>query len=511
MQTVTGRTWFWPLWLALLAIKLWLAWRLPLFVDEAWYWLEGQHLAWAYSDLPGLTAWLARLGVETAGHSMLALRWPFLALAMAVPVLLRAATRQCWGAGQGEVAGILAMLMPLLGSLGFLALPDVPLTFAATLCLYAGLRLVQRVEKDAVIWLGVGLILGAFSHYRFLPVIAAGAVGLCLDPGGRRALRDARVWLAIALGAVAWWPLIAWNLEHQDAGLQFQLAERHPWRLHAEGVWLPLSQLLFVTPPLLILLLASLARVWRRWRDSDPGPWGFVLGTSVVPLFGYLLLAFVADRERVSFHWLLQAWLPLLVVAPELWRQWTPWARRATGGLAAIGLGVVLAYVALVALPKGRESLAESRWYPDNFAGWKEIGAELRRMPEVASGEAEVIADNFKLGAQLAFELQQPDLPMLDHRLNHKHGRAVQLQLWDLQNRLDASPKRPRLLVVEDSAIPVRDREIYYAARCQEARGLRLLREVRVDRGAKRFALFEPGPGSASGPRCDRPSDHTDP
>ena len=59
----TSRRVFVTLWLVLLLLKLWLACTIPLFADEAWYWLEGQQPGWAYSDLPGLTAWLARLGV----------------------------------------------------------------------------------------------------------------------------------------------------------------------------------------------------------------------------------------------------------------------------------------------------------------------------------------------------------------------------------------------------------------------------------------------------------------
>ncbi|KLD72930.1 hypothetical protein Y886_40720, partial [Xanthomonas hyacinthi DSM 19077] len=58
-----ARTTFMVLWMLVTAAKLLAAARLPLFVDEAFYWQEGQHLAAAYSDLPGLTAWLARLGV----------------------------------------------------------------------------------------------------------------------------------------------------------------------------------------------------------------------------------------------------------------------------------------------------------------------------------------------------------------------------------------------------------------------------------------------------------------
>ena len=75
------RRWFMAIWIAATVIKVVIAARLPLFVDEAFYWQESQHLAWAYSDLPGLSAWLARAGVELGGQHVLALRAPFLLLA----------------------------------------------------------------------------------------------------------------------------------------------------------------------------------------------------------------------------------------------------------------------------------------------------------------------------------------------------------------------------------------------------------------------------------------------
>ena len=83
-----ARNCFIGLWVGLLFAKIALAAHLPLFVDEAFYWQEGQHLAWAYSDLPGLTAWMTRLGVALGGDSTLALRAPFLLLAAGLPWLV---------------------------------------------------------------------------------------------------------------------------------------------------------------------------------------------------------------------------------------------------------------------------------------------------------------------------------------------------------------------------------------------------------------------------------------
>src|SRR5512145_3172521 len=104
---------FWALWSTVLLLKLVVAARLPLFVDEAFYWQEGQHLALAYSDLPGLTAWMARLGVELGGHTLLALRAPFLLVAALVPLLVvRIAARE-FSERDGWVAGCSALLLPL--------------------------------------------------------------------------------------------------------------------------------------------------------------------------------------------------------------------------------------------------------------------------------------------------------------------------------------------------------------------------------------------------------------
>ena len=76
---------FLVLWASLSIVKFLLAWRLPLFVDEAFYVWESRHLAWAYSDLPGLTAWLIRAGTTLGGQAELAVRLPFLLIGASLP------------------------------------------------------------------------------------------------------------------------------------------------------------------------------------------------------------------------------------------------------------------------------------------------------------------------------------------------------------------------------------------------------------------------------------------
>jgi hypothetical protein len=495
---------FLALWAALLLAKLALAATLPVFVDEAFYAWEGRHLAWAYSDLPGLAAWLTRLGGELGGGHPLALRAPFLLIGAAVPWQVWWLARHWYGERAGWQAGVLALLMPLSGLLGILALPDVPLAFASLLCVQAIALLRERVRLGPVCLLALALAVGALSHYRFALVVAAGLAGLLCDPVGRRLLRDARVWLTLAVGALGWLPLLLWNLQHANAGLRFQFVERNPWQFHADGaLWLPI-QMLLVTPLLFVLLLATLRHAWQRRGERSGPPWGLLAGIGGVAVLGYFLLGFFADRQRVSFHWPLPGWLLLLTAAPVLLAQWRPRLRVALHVLAGLGLLVALAFLAAASQPRWREALADSRAYPNDFAGWQEIAARVREL-RLAPG-AGIVASDFELAAALAHGLDRADILALDSPLNHKHGRATQLRDWGLQmDRLPSAPGRPLLLVVDDSATPMKLRLLAYQRLCAVFGALPAAEVLNVDHGRKRYLIYRID-GGARRPGCAAPA-----
>ncbi|GAB6197312.1 glycosyltransferase family 39 protein [Lysobacter xanthus] len=504
-----ARRLFWALWAVVLAVKVVVAARLPLFVDEAFYWQEGQHLAAAYSDLPGLTAWLSRLGVEVGGQTLLGARWPFLAAAALVPLLVVRITRRASGPVHGWTAGSFALLLPLAGSLGLLAVPDALMALATLICMDAGARLLQKVDALHALELAFGLAIGALSHYRFIAVIGVGFLALLALPEGRRVLRDVRVLFAILLGAAAWTPLVWWNYDNADAGLRFQLVDRHPWAFHASGLWFVAIQALLVTPLLFALLL-------KAGRDGVRTPliasrWFALLGLLVVG--GFFALGFFADTERVSFHWPLPGFLALLPLLPRFLESQPRWLGRATAGLAGAGLVAVLGYYVAVSLPAVRAKTAAEKWYPGNFAGWDDaarvVRGELRAMP----AGTRVLADNFKLGAELGFALDDPRVAVLDHPLNHKHGRAPQLALWGL----DADPaamlaRGPVLLVVGESEVEFKNLHRRYLELCRRLGPLPAPRILNVDHGRQRLAFFRldgPREGACTAPALawiDRPA-----
>jgi hypothetical protein len=504
MSAKTTRAVFVVLWCVLLAGKLWLAASLQPFGDEAFYAQESRHLAWAYSDLPGLTAWLARAGTAIGGPGIFAIRLPFLLLGALIPWLVVRIGARWFGAEAGWQAGLLALLLPLSGWMGVLALPDVPMVLAALLCLDASAGLLQRRSPGAFVQLAIALTLGALAHYRFALVIVAGAAGLLCVPAGRALLRDWRMAAALAVGALAWWPLLAWNVAHAGAGLEFQLIDRHPWQPQWQGLgWLP-AQAIAVTPGLFVALLATLWVAWRRRREPQPA-WPLLLGTGGVAVVGYFVLGFFADSERVSFHWPLAGWLALCCAAPAVLAAWPAWARRTVTALAAIGWVAAFAIMGVLTRPAGREWLAATAAYPDNFAGWNEIadsvGAELAGLPP----DTVLVADNFMLGAQLALALGRDDIIVLEHPLNAKHGRRAQLADWGLLSAGREDWRAgPVLLVVEDTARSLKDRLRGYRELCARSGGFGAPRIVNVDQGRKRFLVWQL-PRTATG-TCQLPA-----
>lgn len=497
-----ARRMFLGLWATVLLLKLVLAAYLPLFVDEAFYWQEGRHLAMAYSDLPGLTAWLTRIGTAIGGDHTLALRAPFLLVAACIPWLVARITAREFNATQGWQAGSFALLLPLAGTLGLLAVPDAVMAFATLMCMDAGTRLLRGVTATAALELAVGLAIGALSHYRFIAVIGVGLVALLLIPEGRRAMRDPRVWVAIAFGAAAWTPLLAWNMANAEAGLRFQLVDRHPWAFHADGIWFVLIQALLVTP---LLFVALALAAWRHGRDENLVARYFAwLGALLV--LGFFVLGFFADTERVSFHWPLPGYVALLPLLPALLATWPRWLRVTTTATAALGLLAMLGYYAVVSTPVLRAQTAASRWYPGNFAGWDELADAVREQRARMPVGTRIVADNFKAGAELGFALGDPDIPVLDHPLNRKHGRAPQLRLWglDSRGRVDWG-NAPVLLVVGASEVEYKYLLQRYHVLCAAAGPLPPPRVVNVDHGRQRFLLFALGRTRAAGP-CTTPA-----
>lgn len=476
------------LWLA----KLVLAASLPLFGDEAFYWFEAQQLAMAYDDVPLATPWLIALSTAFLGDSWFALRLPFLLLAaLSTWLVWQIAMEQSSDRSTAWRAVWIASALPLFAWNGLLALPDVPLTCAVLLALWAGQRLIRQVTTGSCVLLAAAIAMGCLSHYRWVVPLAAAGLSLLLLPEGRTLLALPRIWIAGLAGLVLGWAPLAWQQwQAHGGGLWFQFVERHPWSFQALKLLDPLLQAAVVTPLLYVLLLLAAIRALRSSHHASR--WLATAGLALAVL--YWVLGWFSDDQRSWAHWPLPAYLalaPLLAArrdtAAARLARWFRWALA----LAWSCVMLVGGYLAAVVLAPG--AFAGSPLYPHNFVGWEAAADETRAALAVLPDETVVVADHFMLAAQLQFALGSSiEVYSLDHPINRKHGRQSVLAALGrdehaLDSRIDG---RPWLLVAEQSASSLRQRAAWAARWCARWPNARLLAERSLHHGSKRFIFM---------------------
>lgn len=478
------------------AAKLWIAASLSPFVDEAFYWQESRRLAWSYSDVPGMTAWLIRFGESLFGHSVLAMRLPFLALAAGIVALVVVLARRLGGVRAGWQAGLCALALPLLGSLGVLALPDVPLLFASVLALVALERALATRSTRAWCLLGIALALTWLSHYRAAMLVAAGFAIMMATARGRTCWRDHGFWIALAIGALGIVPLLVFNATQGWSAAGFQFVDRHPWAFQAEALLQPFEQALVTTPLLYMVLVGVLVEVMRRARLG--APWDLLAWSACVPIVGYFVLGLFADHERFRVHWPLAGYLPLIVALPLLLRE----AGRARGArvfvatasaVAACATIVVLGWFAAAAHPVSTAYLAGGKAYPSHFVGWREAASAAREvMASPQHAGKPLVADTFMLAAELEFALDAGPVPTLDSPLNAKHGRARQLAIWRQDEAaVRALAGRSVVLAMDETALRERDRAAWRDTVCARFDALRDIRRLDLHGGRKRIVFLK--------------------
>jgi hypothetical protein len=131
------------------------------------------------------------------------------------------------------------------------------------------------------------------------------------------------------------------------------------------------------------------------------------------------------------------------------------------------------------------------RFYPENFAGWRELDDAVREALQALPPGTRIVADNFKLGAVLGLLRQDPAIAVLDHPLNRHHGRDPQLRLWRLlsERRMDLGDAA-LLLLLSPTDVKLRERAQRYAEVCAWAGQLPPPQTLNVDGGRKQFLLL---------------------
>lgn len=482
--------------------KLYLGWQLDLYSDEIFYWLASTKPAIAYSDLPFVTALLAGLGNGLSPGNPIAVRSLFILIGSLLPLSLYWTALPIVGHRKALETALYSLCLPLGGFLGLLAVPDVPLLFFGVL----SLGLFERALRtdNTGFWLLTALVvaLGFSTHYRFVmyPVSAVLFLALCKEQ--HHQWKNPKLWLTIVLASLGLAPIVWFNLQHDLSSASFYFFDRHPWQFQVSGLFHIFKQAGLVTPPLYVLLIMTLVRLFKKSRQGDNNAM-LLFCFSSSHLFIYFVLAPWSDSNSTSIHWPLSGYFPLLIALPETIRQVTSTLdqkRRGTTfkklivAIPFVGfLGTVAAFIGIgsQAFQEPLQRVLPADLLSNKMAGWKEFELALKNKLTEFKEPPTLVTDNYYTAAQIEFANLSKQVFTIDESKAVRDGRITQLQLWqkDVAGLLSANPT-DILFITEDSTLNVETKHEALKRACAISSSLKYDRKIELFNGAKQFSFY---------------------
>jgi 4-amino-4-deoxy-L-arabinose transferase-like glycosyltransferase len=352
----TVRGWVLVVIIAATLCRLGVAAVLPVGVDEAYSIGVARQWSLSYFDHPPLHLWLVGGWAKLWGsEDVLLLRLPFVALGALSSWLIYALAARLFGATAGLWSVVIFSLTLVFGlAHAAMILPDGPLLAAAlaTALLVARIVLEPTGGQRLGLWALAGLLAGLALLSKYHGVLLILGIGLFLltTREGRSWLRRPGPWLAVAVAALCFAPVIVWNAQHDWVSFGFQSGRgrlgsgfRPLGPVESLGV-----QMLYLVPWIGLPLTAALVHGIIR-GPGNARRWLLVcLAALPIVVFTGLTLS-----NRGQAHWPMPGWLFAIPLLGEALAN----AGRATRRIAiwiAVATAALLAALAVVATTQAR-------------------------------------------------------------------------------------------------------------------------------------------------------------
>jgi 4-amino-4-deoxy-L-arabinose transferase-like glycosyltransferase len=207
-----------------LICKLLLAYFIPVFGDEAYYYIWSQHPQLSYFDHPAMVSWFIY-----AGHlffpegNPISLRISFVIASFLISLIwVEILNFKKLSAESIVFFLVLLFLNPLLGLGSILATPDTPLVLFWTLSYYGYLKILASSHLSWYVLLGVFLGLGFCSKYHIVLFVISGLIYLILSKK-IFSLKPVGVLLTVIFGLIFCSPVLIWNSQNEWSSFLFQI------------------------------------------------------------------------------------------------------------------------------------------------------------------------------------------------------------------------------------------------------------------------------------------------
>jgi hypothetical protein len=393
--------------------------------DEAYYWVYSRFMDWGYFDHPPMIALLIKIGSWLLPAELGLRLLPSLLGAGSVFLvlyLLKDEVRDL------RLPMLILCAIPLLHSHvgGFIAIPDLPLIFFATLFFFLYKKYLSRESPAIIVLLSLSIVLMLYSKYHALLVIGLTVLS------NLKLLSRRSFWLVVFISLLLYLPHIFWQYKHNFVSFGYHLIDRNsPFEIkhlleYVGNQWI-------MAGPFAGLFLFYLG-ISRRAEDK------FELALKF-NLLGFLLVFLLSSlKGHVEPHWTAAAFVPLVLLSvPELEKSLR--LKKWVVVLSILTLPFIL--FLRIALMVNFGILPDK--LSDRFFKKKEFYTQIQK---AAEGRPVVFTNSFQKPSLYWFFTGEPSFTHNNYRY-----RKNQYDLWDMEAKLQGK----EVLYLSDRRMPGSD------------------------------------------------------
>ncbi len=382
----------------------------PIYLDEAYYWVWSLTPEWSYYDHPGMTAWIMR-PFSLLGTNTFLVRLPTVICMSAAIYYLFRLTYLVAGERPAWTVLVIFSVIPAT-QMGYVFMtPDSPLiAFWAAAMYYTWLAVDTGRTRYFII---AGLLTGCAMLSKYAGVLFPAGVFIFILIRRRDLFKNPRLWLAALTAALCVLPIFYWNYRHEWISIAFQYGHGTSSGFTFAGwdfVLFVLGSLLIPTPILAWILIKYLFDK-KLWFRDDSRLYLVVL--TLFPMFFFFYKGFF---KKMELNWIIPAFLAGAVLigigAAELKMKKT----LKYGCIFAVVLSVLLRLAPVLPFPP-RLNIA------DRLLGYDEV---CRYVADNVGDNDAVFSDHLTTASMLRFYIK-------DHRRVYIPvvSRFSQYTLWD--------------------------------------------------------------------------------
>ena len=403
-----------------IAIKVIYMFRVGPIMDEAYYWMWGQHPGLSYFDHPPFHAWLLGISDAIFGRSLLGLRWmTFVSMAGVFYIFHLWAKRMVGENWQALFwpGVVIYLASPTFGYFTSLAFHDHLLILLLLLSGHFFLKcLVDTDEgkqgKHLDLYLGA-IFVGLATLTKYNGMFLGLAVGAYIlwKPSLRKLLRDPHLWLAalVSIGMQA--PVLYWNWSTGFASFNFHLNDRHSEGWLTDFNWntfldFPVASAVLISPFLIPVFVRFFTRTHEtRFEKIAKGLaiWAFWLSS--------LVFVYVSLFDWVFWWWNLTAYVLVMpFAARHMGQRWLFYGHVVWGTLVQLYL-IISVTILPLSFFHGTVDWRQTRLY-----GWVELHDALAEARDAYNPDF-IASDGPDLASVAGFALDDKNVTAITDRV----------------------------------------------------------------------------------------------